>query len=104
MLRKKRNRKNSLSLKQFSVLIAFFSLLGANQRGPVEPILDRFAMGPPRFQCIHSNRVNAPSYPHRNGIKRMLGQSVAYKITIRTINVTRKKFSALSRHTTRWSL
>ena len=45
MLRKKRNEKNSLSLRQFFVLIALiFPLLGANQREPIEQIFDRLAI------------------------------------------------------------
>ena len=41
----KSGTKNSLSLRQFFVLIALiFPLLGTNQRGPVGQIFDRFAM------------------------------------------------------------
>ena len=42
---KKRNGKNSLSLKQFSVLIAFFFRFSGPINGdPVEPKFDRLAM------------------------------------------------------------
>ena len=42
---KKAERKKPASLRQFFVLIALiFPPLGANQRGPIEPIFDRFAM------------------------------------------------------------
>ena len=45
MLRKKRNEKNSLSLRQFFVLIAFFLRFSGPINGdPVKPIIDRFAM------------------------------------------------------------
>ena len=42
---KKAERKKLATLGQFFVLIALiFPLLGANQRGPFEPIFDRFAI------------------------------------------------------------
>ncbi len=50
MLRKKRNGPKLATLKQLAVLITLiFPLLGANQRGPVEPTFDRFAMSAARI-------------------------------------------------------
>ena len=45
MLRKKRNEKTRFAQTVFRSNRFFLALLGANQRGPVEPMFDRFAMG-----------------------------------------------------------
>ncbi len=63
MLRKKRNDPKLAALRQRAVLIALiFPLLGANQRGPIDPIFDRFAMSITGAQLRESIRRRARCY------------------------------------------
>ena len=59
MLRKKRNEKTRFAQTVFRSDRFFPPLLGANQRGPGEPIFDRFAMG--LRQTVHEHIANAGS-------------------------------------------
>jgi hypothetical protein len=52
MLRKKRNEKTRYAQTVFRSDRFFLLLLGANQRGPIEPIFDRFAMKSQSLRCI----------------------------------------------------
>ena len=67
MLRKEAERKKLASRRQFFVVIALvFPLLGANQRGPVKPIFDRFAMRTTRTRMrISGCIVNGRSKPRQ---------------------------------------
>ena len=58
MLRKKRNEKKlAIAQTVFRSDRFFLPLLGANQRGPIEPMFDRFAMRTTRDWMRASNRA-----------------------------------------------